>query len=307
MWNTSTAKTATGSELLERARQIMELPLEHVPNPQFAAWNCEEATESAVLGPMPACRGPACKTAAPSGLPPYMASLYEVPLLTREQESHLFRKLNYLKHKSSALREKLDPLQPKEELVTRIEKLCDETVATRNQIICANLRLVVSIAKRHFGPGQNFFELVSDGNVSLMHAVERFDYSLGNRFSTFATFVIVNSFARSIPEGLRYRHRFRNDDGGLFAATADVRSNPQELESVQARRERALNGILRRLNEREREIIVCRFGLRRGHEPKTLKEVGSVLGVSKERVRQIEIRALGKLREAAVQRTLAKR
>ena len=126
-------------------------------------------------------------------------------------------------------------------------------------------------------------------------------------FSTFATFVIVNSFARSIPEGLRYRHRFRNDDGGLFAATADVRSNPQELESVQARRERALNGILRRLNEREREIIVCRFGLRRGHEPKTLKEVGSVLGVSKERVRQIEIRALGKLREAAVQRTLAKR
>ena len=92
--------------------------------------------------------------------------------------------------------------------MARIEKLCQETVATRNQIICANLRLVVSIAKRHLGPVQNFFELVSDGNVSLMRAVERFDYSLGNRFSTYATWAIINNFARTIPESLRHRSSF---------------------------------------------------------------------------------------------------
>ena len=165
----------------------MELPLEYVPNPQFEAFGRDKQAENDVLGPMPAHSGPAGKASAPSGLTPYVASLYEVPLLTREQEVHLFRKLNYLKYKAAGLRERLNPSRPQKSLMTRIEKLCQETVATRNQIICANLRLVVSIAKQHLGPAETFFELVSDGNMSLMRAVERFDYSMGNRFSTYAT------------------------------------------------------------------------------------------------------------------------
>ena len=90
--------------------------------------------------------------------------------------------------------------------------LCQETLATRNRIVCANLRLVVSIAKRYVRPGQNFSELVSDGNVSLMRAVRLFDYSLGNRFSTYATWAVVNNFAHSIPESLHHRTRFRSDE-----------------------------------------------------------------------------------------------
>ena len=186
------------------------------------------------------CRGPAdrgqratSKTPAHSGLAPYVASLYEVPLLTHEQEVHLFRKLNYLKYKASGLRGRLNPSRPQKKLMARIEKLCQETVATRNQILCANLRLVVSIAKRHLGPAQNFFELVSDGNVSLMRAIERFDYSLGNKFSTYATWAIINNFSRSIPEGLRYRSRFRTDSFQLFTATPDVGTNHRELEAAQ--------------------------------------------------------------------------
>jgi len=290
--------------LFERARRIMELPLDYIPNPHFETWIRDKRAEVEVLGPMPEQSGRAVKSPAPSALAPYVASLYEVPLLTREQEVHLFRKLNYLKYKTDALRERLDPARPKKTLMARIEALCRETLATRNQIICANLRLVVSIAKRHLGPGQSFFELVSDGNVSLMRAVERFDYSLGNRFSTYATWAIINNFARTIPENLRYRSRFRTDSCELFAATPEDATNQFVMEAAQSRRETALAGILRRLDAREREIIVCRFGLRRGNEPQTLQEVGANMGVSKERIRQIEARALSKLRQAAVHEVL---
>ena len=282
---------------IQRAQQIMDVPLEYVPNQQFEAWSRNKKAENEVLGPMPVGNsGPAGgesagKVPPPSGLAPYVASLYEVPLLTREQEVHLFRKLNYLKYKANGLRGRLDPLRPQRKLLARIENLCRETVATRNQIICANLRLVVSIAKQYLGPVQSFFELVSDGNVSLMRAVERFDYSLGNRFSTYATWAIVNNFARSIPESMRYRDHFRTDLLRLLTATSEASSNQHELEAAQSRREIALDGILRRLDDREREIIICRFGLRRGYKPQTLQQLGEVMGVSRERIRQIEARA----------------
>ena len=288
----------------ERVRPILELPLEYVPNPQFAAWSHDKQTESAVLGPMPDRSGPMGKALVPSGLPPYLASLYKIPLLTREQEVHLFRKLNYLKYKTSGRRGRLNPARPRKTLVARIERLCQEIVATRNQIICANLRLVVSIAKRCVGPAQELFELVSDGNVTLMRAVERFDYSLGNKFSTYATWAIITNFARTIPESLRHLARFRTDSFDLLTATPEVCTNYHELHAVQHVREIAVDGILRRLNDREREIIVCRFGLRRGDESQTLQQVGDVMGVSRERIRQIEARALGKLRQAVVQGNL---
>ena len=150
-----------------RAAQIMELPLDYIGNEQFARLRSQKK-EAEILGPLPESDLPTKKPRLPSDLPAYLASLYEVPLLTREQETHLFRKMNYLKYKASALRAQLDVNQPKSRLMDRIEKLYDESVATKNQIIRANLRLVVSIAKRYVGPAGDFFEFVSDGNMSLM-------------------------------------------------------------------------------------------------------------------------------------------
>jgi len=283
---------------IERAQRMMETPLECASNEQFAAWSRDATLENELLGPMPAGAAPEGEPRAPCCQPPFPAGGCETPLLTREQEIHLFRKMNYLKYKAGVLRERLNPRRPQTTLLAQLEKLCEEIVATRNQIVCANLRLVISIAKRYVRPGQNIFELVSDGNISLMHAVDRFDYALGNRFSTYASWAIINTFVRVGTAGMRYRQRFHTDHSDTFTATADDRSNQYEVEAIQARRKAAIESILRRLGNREREIVVGRFGLRHGQEPQTLQEIGNVMGVSKERIRQIEIRALGKLRKA---------
>lgn len=281
-----------------RARRIMELPLEYIPNPEFERILAEKC-ESEILGPMPASDAVLKRPKLPPGLPPYLASLYEVPLLTREQEVHLFRKMNYLKFKACKLRDQLDPARPRASLMEQIERLHDEAVAVKNEIISANLRLVVSIAKRHVGPMENFFELVSDGNISLIRAVEKFDFARGNKFSTYASWAIMKNFARTIPDEHRQRDRFRTSQAELFTTAADARTDQYEQEVAQYQREAAVQKILERLDERERTIIIKRFGLDRAQEPLTLKEVGAEIGVTKERVRQIEARTLSKLRKAA--------
>jgi RNA polymerase primary sigma factor/RNA polymerase sigma factor len=278
-----------------RAQRIIELPLDYIPNPRFS----RKGADKAILAPLPESGAPAKKARRPSGLPPYLASLYEMPLLTREQEAHLFRKYNYLKYKAEKLRNQLDPAQPKSSLMDEIESLHQKAVAMKNEIARANLRLVVSIAKRHVTPDQNFFELVSDGNMSLLRAIEKFDFARGNKFSTYASWAIMKNFARTIPGEFKHRDRFRTSQDELFAATQEHRGSPIVEESAQHTREAQIERILRRLDEREQKIIIGRFGLDHAQEPQTLKEVGASLGVTKERIRQIEARALSKLRQAA--------
>ena len=283
-----------------RAAHVMELPLDHIGNEQFARLRSQKKEEGEILGPLPPSDDlPTKKPRIPKGVPAYLASLYEVPLLTRQQEVHLFQKMNYLKYKASVLRAELDSDQPKSRPMERIETLHDEAVATKNQIIRANLRLVVSIAKRYVGPAMDFFDLVSDGNVSLIRAVEKFDFSRGNRFSTYASWAIMKNFARTIPAVFRHRDRFRTSFSELFSHTKDARTDQREHESAQILRESQVDRLLNRLDPRERQIVTSRFGLIRGQEPLTLKQIGAAMGVTKERIRQIQVRAMNKLIVAA--------
>lgn len=282
----------------QRLENLRELPLDYVPNEQFGRV-VSAAEERAILGPTPPGREAPKKARRPAGLPPYLASLYEVPLLTREQEVHLFRKMNYLKHKACRLLHGVDPSRPSMAVLERIEHLYQQSVAAKNEIVRANLRLVVSIAKRYATASQGLFDLVSDGNMSLIRAVEKFDFARGFKFSTYATWAIVKNFARSIPSEQRYQNRFQTCRDEWFADAADERADRLAAELAQSRRETQVARILDHLDEREKQIVRFRFGLDRAQEPMTLDQVGAAMGVTKERVRQIESRALAKLRKAA--------
>jgi RNA polymerase sigma factor (sigma-70 family) len=234
----------------------------------------------------------------PKDVPAHMAHLYEWPLLNKEQEQHVFRKMNFLKHQLQRFQESLDPTKTKVADLIRIEDFRDEIKKCRDLLISCNQRLVYAQAKQRLTPGDSIDDLVSDGNMSLMRAVEKFDYARGNKFSTYATWAIMKNFARSIPDAKTHKQRYMTGHDELFEAKADVRTDEQEvLAAADAARAR-VNRLLDHLDARTREVIRMRTGLD-GSEEMTLEQIGQHFGVTKERVRQINVRGMKQLREWA--------
>jgi RNA polymerase sigma factor (sigma-70 family) len=283
-----------------RARRLFDQPIDFIDNNEFRR---PDAGES-ILGPAPERDRKAGGVKPPPGLPPYLASLYAIPLLTREEEQYFFRKMNFLKFRAAEVRRQLEVSRPKSDMMDQIEELLEKNLEVKNFLIRSNLRLVVSIAKRHIKPNTNFFEMVSDGNMSLIRAIEKFDYSKGNKFSTYASWAIMKNFARSIPAEHTRLDRFRTGVDEIFQSSSDQRGNPFQEELVNHKQHQAIMEILDQLDDRERDIIVFRYGLDQGTEPQTLEQVGSRFGVTKERIRQLEARALRKLRKVAQEEKL---
>jgi RNA polymerase sigma factor (sigma-70 family) len=279
----------------ERAQLLFEQPIDFMDSPEFRKPDAERV----ILGPPPEVEKKGGRVKPPPGLPPYLASLYSIPLLTREEEQYYFRKMNYLKYKAFRLREKIDRSRPRTKDLDQLEAFLSKAVEIKNFLIRSNLRLVVSIAKRHMTPSTNFFEMVSDGNMSLIRAIEKFDYTKGNKFSTYATWAIMKNFARSIPAEYKLLDRFRTGNDEVFQSSQESRGSQFEEEIVNAKQHQVIMSILEQLDEREKQIIVHRYGLEQGTEPLTLEQVGSRMGVTKERIRQLESRALTKLRKIA--------
>ncbi|MBR4103702.1 MAG: sigma-70 family RNA polymerase sigma factor [Thermoguttaceae bacterium] len=302
-----------------RAEGIFALPLDYVASPEFEQATTAKAERALLVfadektstdgetvavrvdgGTVSAKKSGKLRAAA-TVESAYLSRLDDAPLLSAAEEAFLFRKFNYLKFKAARLRETLDPKKPKMSVMEEIERLWSEAVATKKRLISANLRLVVSVVKK-YGAGSllSFNELVSDGNVSLMKAVEKFDYTTDNRFSTYATWALYRNFARTIPDERKRLERFRPGDVSLLELKQDHRSSPIQAERAYAEQTSQVKRFMGELNERERKIVEMRYGFGSvDSKPQTLRQVGKNMGVTKERVRQIEMRALEKLRRIA--------
>lgn len=283
-----------------RAQRLLDLQIEFIDNPEFHTPDAELR----ICGPEPAVADSAARVRIPAGLPAYLGELYRVPLLTREQEQYYFRRMNFRKSQLLELRKQLCTSKPAAKLIKSLEAIADDILRIKNHLIRSNLRLVVSIAKKYIKSGTAFFELVSDGNISLMRAVEKFDYARGNKFSTYASWAILKNFTRSVPAEHQRLDRFRTGQDEIFAQSSEHRSSAITDEQVNRGQRAIIREMLNELDGREQKVIAFRYGLDEGAEPQTLEQVGWRLGVTKERVRQIEVRTLEKLRRIAERRAV---
>lgn len=308
-WKTpreTTAEVDMTRESVERQRleRLLQADIDFIPNDAFK----NRSASREILGEGDVATGNSTKSAKgkgfPKDLPAHLARLCEAQLLSADEEKALFRRMNFLKFKANSLREGLDVDNPDLESLERIEQLLAEARTTRDRIVRANMRLVISIVKKYVTPQYSFDELLSEGILTLMQAVDKFDYDRGFRFSTYAYRSIARHAFRSVTQRQQDNSRFMTEaDDAVFDENGEEHSSWMD-EKTWHRLRSLLTKLLHRLDKRERLIVRARFALGAHRKVSTFQSLADRLGISKERVRQLEQRAMTKLRNMATELNL---
>lgn len=234
----------------------------------------------------------------PMGEMLYANRLREWPLLSRDDEFRLFSRMNGLRREAETLRAALAAGRGDRGSIRRIRRRLQSARQVRNYIVSCNLRLLVSVAGAAVQRPGELDDLVSEGQLALIRAVELFDYTRGLRFSTYATWAIRNTLARSQQKNARYRHRFTVGlDAGGLDQPCDRSPEPEFSDAPPA--PQVVQRLLRGLPDRERTVLELRFGLTKSGRELRFREIGEELGVSTERARQLVSRGLLKLQDLA--------
>jgi RNA polymerase primary sigma factor len=228
-------------------------------------------------------------------LPAHLGRLCEASLLTPNQERILFQRMNFLRYQAEVFRTRLNPDKPSKPAIELVERLLVLADWHRDQIVQANMRLVFSIVKKFVNHNNAFDDLLSDGIIALMRAVEKFDYDRGFRFSTYATQVVRRNAYRYVVTKQKERAKIAGGIQELGLDVSDEERQPAISEHRWHELRTRLAVMLGDLDRREKFIIRARFSLGSHRRVHTLQALADRLGVSKERVRQLEKRALDKL------------
>lgn len=271
-----------------------------IPNSTFRQLDAEKAWED-TLPDWPDVSEELAKltSSAHARMPAHLERLCSAPLLSPADERELFCRMNYLKYRANAVRSTLKETKPDAAKLREIEALLARATRVRNRIIHANVRLVMSIVKQFADDRNRFDDLLSEGISCLIKAVDKFDFDRGFRFSTYATRAVRREVFRLVQRQHRDRSRFATGAQELLAQQINRATMPEGVEMTWQRVDESIGLMLQELDDREKFIVEARYGFDNIGEKPTFQRLGQLLGVSKERVRQIEQRALGKLRSMA--------
>lgn len=289
------------TELRRRTKAWKKRELSFIGNEGFLQPNAGKKifSESLELAPRKSELGIAAIRKSGVDLPIHLSRLCEAPLLKPEQERMLFQRMNFLLQQASTHQSLLNVDRPSRARLELIEKLVALAEWHRDRIVEANLRLVFSIVKKFVNPNNTFDDLLSDGIVGLIRAVEKFDYDRGFRFSTYATQVVRRNSYRTVVTNQQERQKVA---GGLQDLDLEI-SDEGRSSAISEKRwhelRHHLGNMLTDLDRREKFIIRARFALGSHRKVHTLQSLADRLGISKERVRQLERRAMEKLRAMA--------
>jgi RNA polymerase primary sigma factor len=293
----ATTENRTDDAVRIRTRQLMRTEISFISSPEFD--NVDEAEDSVDEVVEAALGAAQVQKKTPTELPSHLYRLCESDLLTHEQETALFREMNRLKYRASSLQSRLDPDRIDLQAIEKIDLLLDKAQKIRDHITKANMRLVMSIAKKYVTPQLTFDEMLSDGVLTLMQAVEKFDYDRGFRFSTYAYRSIVHGIYRSVATVQKEELYFTQEADQWAIEQQDDQSSSSMNEQIWHNLRKLTASMLDQLDRRERFIIRSRYALGFHRKVRTLQFLADKLGISKERVRQLEKRAVSKLNAQA--------